>query len=73
MTKKYLGDAIYLHSGGIDSKFPHHEIKLLNPSVRMAKGFPNIRCPRHIFSLMGQKCQKLRNVSTWNDILEKSY
>jgi cysteinyl-tRNA synthetase len=59
MAKKYIGDTIDLHSGGIDLKFRHHEEKLLNPSVQMSKSFPNIGCTWHIFSLMEQKCQKI--------------
>ena len=36
MARKYLGDTIDLHTGGVDLKFPHHENEIAQSEVSMS-------------------------------------
>lgn len=38
MARKYLGETIDLHAGGVDLKFPHHENEIAQSEVRDASG-----------------------------------
>jgi cysteinyl-tRNA synthetase len=74
MAKKYFGDTIDLHSGGIDLKFPHHENEIAQSECANGKKFS--RHWAHIAHLLvdGAKMSKsLGNLYTLNDILEKGY
>ena len=74
MAKKYLGDTVDLHSGGVDLKFPHHENEIAQSECANHHQF--VRYWMHIAHLLvdGSKMSKsLGNLFTVNDILNKNY
>jgi cysteinyl-tRNA synthetase len=74
MAKKYLGDTIDLHSGGVDLKFPHHENEIAQSECANGKKFSKYWM--HIAHLLvnGTKMSKsLGNLYTLRDILGKGY
>ncbi|MDR1433399.1 MAG: cysteine--tRNA ligase [Puniceicoccales bacterium] len=74
MAKKYLGETIDLHSGGVDLKFPHHENEIAQSECANGKRFS--RYWMHINHLLvgGAKMSKsLGNLYTLSDILAKGY
>ncbi|MDR2778700.1 MAG: cysteine--tRNA ligase [Puniceicoccales bacterium] len=74
MAKKYLGDTIDLHSGGIDLKFPHHENEIAQSECANGKKF--VRYWMHVAHLLvdGSKMSKsLGNLYTLGDIMKKGY
>ncbi|MDR1413969.1 MAG: cysteine--tRNA ligase [Puniceicoccales bacterium] len=74
MAKKYLGETIDLHSGGIDLKFPHHENEIAQSECASGKKFS--RYWMHINHLLvdGAKMSKsLGNLYTLDDIRQQGY
>ena len=49
MARKYLGDTIDLHAGGVDLKFPHHENEIAQSEVCLI--FPRRKSGICAFSL----------------------
>jgi cysteinyl-tRNA synthetase len=74
MAKKYLGDTVDLHSGGVDLKFPHHENEIAQSEC--ANGQKFVRHWMHINHLLvdGAKMSKsLGNLHTLKDITGRGY
>ncbi|MDR3144241.1 MAG: cysteine--tRNA ligase [Puniceicoccales bacterium] len=74
MAKKYLGNTIDLHSGGVDLKFPHHENEIAQSEC--ANGEKFVRHWMHVAHLLvdGAKMSKsLGNLYTLNDVLNMGY
>jgi cysteinyl-tRNA synthetase len=74
MAKKYLGDTIDLHSGGIDLVFPHHENEIAQSECANGKVFCNHWM--HIAHLLvdGTKMSKsLGNLYTLADVRARGF
>lgn len=74
MARRYLGQTVDLHAGGIDLCFPHHENEIAQSEA--AYGGPFVKHWFHIAHLKveGQKMSKsLGNLHTLDTILKKNY
>ena len=81
MSRKYLGEQIDIHGGGMDLLFPHHECEIAQTVA--AQGKESVRCWMHnnLITLNGQKMGKsLGNAITLdeffsgeNTLLDKAY
>ncbi len=74
MSRKYLGDTLDIHTGGVDNKFPHHECEIAQSEAFTGKVFS--RYWMHLAHLMvnGQKMSKsLGNFYKLDDIEKKGF
>ena len=74
MARKYLGDTLDIHTGGVDLTFPHHENEIAQ--AEGITGKPFVRYWLHAEHLLvdAQKMSKsLGNFYTLRDVLEKGY
>ena len=74
MARKYLGDTLDIHTGGVDLTFPHHENEIAQ--AEGITGKPFVRYWLHAEHLLvdSQKMSKsLGNFYTLRDVLEKGY
>ena len=74
MARKYLGDTIDLHCGGIDLVFPHHENELAQSEA--ANGKPFVRCWMHgaFLNLKKEKMSKsLGNIVSLAELRERGH
>ena len=74
MAMKYLGESFYLHTGGVDNIFPHHEDEIAQSEATTGKPF--VKYWMHCAHLVvdGRKMSKsLGNFYTLRDILGKGY
>ena len=58
MAKKYLGDSIDVHCGGIDLKFPHHENEIAQSQGTTGKTFCNCWIHNGFVNIEGDKMSK---------------
>ncbi len=74
MIKKYLGDQIDIHGGGIDLIFPHHENEITQSEAFEEKRFVNYWLHNGMVTYEGTKMSKsLGNFLTVKDILKKYF
>lgn len=74
MARKYLGDTLDIHTGGVDLTFPHHENEIAQ--AEGITGKPFVRYWLHAEHLLvdSQKMSKsLGNFYTLRDLLEMGY
>ncbi len=58
MARKYLGDSIDVHCGGIDLKFPHHENEIAQSEGATGKKFCNVWCHNGFVNIGDEKMSK---------------
>jgi cysteinyl-tRNA synthetase len=71
MAKRYLGDTLDLHAGGVDLIFPHHEDEIAQSEG--ANGVPFARCWAHGEFLLtdgAKMAKRVGNVATVEDMRE---
>lgn len=74
MIRRYLGDRIDIHGGGIDLIFPHHENEVAQSESATGKKFVNYWLHNGMVMFQGVKMSKsLGNFSTAKDVLEKYF
>jgi len=58
MSRKYLGDTLDIHTGGVDNKFPHHECEIAQSEAFSGRTF--VRTWLHVshLNLSGEKMSK---------------
>src|SRR6202165_1274722 len=75
MSKRYLGDTLDIHAGGVDLIFPHHEGEIAQSEG--ATGKPFVRYWLHAQHLQDSTAEKmskrLKNFSTVRDLLAEGY
>lgn len=74
MSMKYLGETFYIHGGGIDLCFPHHENEIAQSQAATEKLF--VRHWFHCAHLMvdgGKMSKSLGNLYTLEDIIAKGH
>ncbi|MDR4157009.1 DALR domain-containing protein, partial [Bacillus cereus] len=72
MVKKYLGDTIYIHAGGQDLAFPHHENEIAQSEALTGKTFANYWMHNGYINIENEKMSKsLGNFVLVNDIIQK--
>jgi cysteinyl-tRNA synthetase len=72
MAKKYLGDTIDIHGGGMDNIFPHHESEIAQSECANGVTFARYFLHNNLVTVDGQKMGKsLNNFITLPDLFEK--
>lgn len=72
MSKKYLGEQIDIHGGGVDLEFPHHENEIAQSEACSGKEFVQYFVHNGFLEINGEKMSKsLGNFFTINEVLEK--
>jgi len=72
MAKRFLGDTIDIHGGGIDLMFPHHENEIAQSEAATGKKLANYWMHNGLVNVNGQKMSKsLGNFYTVKDLLKK--
>lgn len=73
MARRYLGDTIDLHCGGIDLKFPHHENEIAQSEGATGKRFCNCWVHNGFVNIGDEKMSKSKgNFLTLRDACPKS-
>jgi cysteinyl-tRNA synthetase len=71
MSRKYLGDALDIHGGGIDLIFPHHENEIAQSESATGKAFCRFWIHNGLLSVLHEKMSKsLGNFITIQDALK---
>ncbi len=74
MARKYLGQPIDIHVGGVDLVFPHHTNEIAQSECAYGCRFVNYWMHNEHITVNGQKMSKsLGNCFTVNQLLEKGY
>ena len=69
MAKRYLGETIDIHSGGIDLSFPHHENEIAQSEAANGKPFANYWLHNAFLNIDNKKMSKsLNNFFTVRDV-----
>jgi len=72
MAKRYLGDTLDLHAGGVDLIFPHHEDEIAQSEGANGVPFARVWCHGEFLLTDGAKMAKrVGNVSTVQDLREE--
>ena len=72
MAKKYLGDTIDIHAGGIDLLFPHHENEIAQSCCANEVNFANFFMHNNFVNINEEKMSKsIGNFLTIREIAEK--
>lgn len=72
MAKKFLGETIDIHHGGIDLTFPHHENEIAQTEAANGKDFSHYWCHNEFVNFGEEKMSKsLGNVITIRGFVEK--
>ena len=72
MAKKYLGDTIDIHGGGMDNIFPHHDCEIAQSEVANGCEFVKYFIHNNLVTVNGTKMGKsLGNFITLDDLFEK--
>ena len=71
MSKKFLGDTIDIHHGGVDLMFPHHENEIAQSEAANGKPFVNYWCHNGFLNFGDEKMSKsIGNVVTIRNFVE---
>ncbi len=74
MAMKYLGEAIDIHTGGVDLTFPHHENEIAQSEAATGKHFVRYWLHAEHLLVEGEKMSKsLGNFFTLRDLFAKGY
>jgi len=74
MSRRYLGDTIDIHTGGVDNKFPHHECEIAQSEAFSGQTFVRywLHCSHLVFE--GEKMSKsLGNVVLPSDLVAEGF
>ena len=72
MSKRYLGETIDIHAGGIDLTFPHHENEIAQSEARSGKTFSRYWLHNGYININNEKMSKSKgNFFTVREISEK--
>lgn len=72
MAKKFLGDTLDIHHGGVDLMFPHHENEIAQSEAANGKQFCNCWAHHEFLNFGSEKMSKsLGNVITTRAFIEK--
>lgn len=72
MAKKFLGDTLDIHHGGVDLMFPHHENEIAQSEAANKKTFCNCWAHHEFLNFGSEKMSKsLGNVVTTRAFIEK--
>lgn len=72
MAKKYLGNTIDIHHGGMDLMFPHHENEIAQSESANGVSFANYWCHNEFLNFGKEKMSKsIGNVITIRQFVEK--
>ncbi|MBY0518689.1 MAG: cysteine--tRNA ligase [Bacteriovoracaceae bacterium] len=72
MAKKFLGETVDLHHGGVDLMFPHHENEIAQSEAANKKAFCNCWAHNEFLNFGSEKMSKsLGNVVTMRAFIEK--
>ena len=72
MAKRYLGETLDIHAGGVDLVFPHHEDEIAQSEGANGKPFARFWCHGEFLLTEGAKMAKrVGNVATVQDLREK--
>lgn len=72
MAKKYLGNTIDIHGGGMDNIFPHHDCEIAQSEVANEMPFVNYFLHNNLVTVNGVKMGKsLGNFITLDDLFQK--
>ena len=72
MAKKYLGDTIDIHGGGMDNIFPHHDCEIAQSEIANGVNFVNYFIHNNLVTVNGTKMGKsLGNFITLEDLFKK--
>ena len=72
MSRKYLGNTIDIHGGGLDNIFPHHECEIAQSESLTGEPFVNYFVHNNLITRNGQKMGKsLGNVVNLDDLFEE--
>src|SRR5437762_13536850 len=65
MSKRYLGETLDIHAGGVDLLFPHHENEIAQSEAANQKPFVRVWLhSEHLFDATGEKMSKSAGGST---------
>jgi cysteinyl-tRNA synthetase len=75
MSKRYLGDTLDLHMGGVDLIFPHHENEIAQSESANHKQFARVWLhSEHLFDATGEKMSKSAGgFTTLRDLLQAGH
>ncbi|MBK8915287.1 MAG: cysteine--tRNA ligase [Phycisphaerales bacterium] len=69
MSRKYLGDTLDIHGGGMENKFPHHECEIAQSECATGRPFVRFWLHNNMVTLNGQKMGKsLGNAISLKDV-----
>ncbi|MFD0716787.1 cysteine--tRNA ligase [Paenibacillus sp. GCM10027626] len=73
MARKYLGDTLDIHGGGLDLQFPHHECEIAQSEVLTGKPMARYWMHNGYINIDNQKMSKsLGNGVTVNELLKRT-
>ena len=75
MSKRYLGDTLDIHAGGVDLMFPHHENEIAQSEAANHKTFSRVWLhSEHLADATGEKMSKSAGgFTTLRDLLEAGH
>lgn len=75
MSKRYLGDTLDIHSGGVDLMFPHHENEIAQSEAANHKTFARVWLhSEHLADATGEKMSKSAGgFTTFRDLLQAGH
>jgi cysteinyl-tRNA synthetase len=75
MSKRYLGDTLDIHAGGVDLMFPHHENEIAQSEAANHKTFAHVWLhSEHLVDATGEKMSKSAGgFTTLRDILQSGH
>lgn len=72
MSRRYLGDTVDIHGGGLDNSFPHHECEIAQSEAATGKPFVKYWVHHNMVTVDGRKMGKsLGNFTLLKDIYKK--
>ena len=74
-SKRYLGDTLDIHAGGVDLMFPHHENEIAQSEAANHKQFARVWLhSEHLFDATGEKMSKSAGgFTTLRDLLDAGH
>jgi cysteinyl-tRNA synthetase len=75
MSKRYLGDTLDIHAGGVDLMFPHHENEIAQSEAANHKTFARVWLhSEHLADATGEKMSKSAGgFTTLRDLMQAGY